>query len=213
MLVGDGRGVLTIDDDLAWPRPERYLEVRGHGAWAHHVCEEPLARWSLALEATAVAHDDPSDGLGTGWGDPDGLAHDLEWEATGPAVGSGLAYGQPCRVDGVLERVGVRHVVDGWDGARGRRRARHAGVVVAGRVGTAAVVHDSASRWSGRELPRHVTVKDRRATASCAPVDAATWRWRDGEHAFATVAMSASDGRTGRGLARWDSAGTSGVGA
>ena len=80
------------------------LELRASGLWADHVCEEPLRRWTVGLEAFAVAVDDEALLEAD---DPFGvrvpLGADLEWEDRDDAVV--LAAGSPgyrtaCRVTG-----------------------------------------------------------------------------------------------------------------
>ncbi|MEO1063786.1 MAG: hypothetical protein AAFZ07_20400 [Actinomycetota bacterium] len=201
------RPVVVADAEMPWPRPERYLEIRGRGLWAHHVCEEPLQRWSIGLEAVAVAHDDPAQGLDDGWGDPDGLAGDVEWEGVGDVVErSDGSYDQPCRVDGVLERVGRELRPDDAPGHRGRiiGGVEEPALIVAGRLAGRPVAATAAAPWSAVELPRHATVELDGTQVSASATAHAAWRWPDGSvHAVAPVTLTAADGRTGTGLARW----------
>ncbi len=206
----EARPVVVADAEMPWPRPERYLEIRGRGLWAHHVCEEPLRRWSVGLEAVAVAHDDAAQGLDDGWGDPDGLAGDVEWESTGEVVARRAGvFDHPCRVDGVLERVGQELQLDGAPGRRGRVTGGvdEPALIVAGRLGEASVAGVADARWSPVELPRHATIELDGTHVSATATAHAAWRWPDGStHAVASVALTAADGRTGSGIARWRAA-------
>jgi hypothetical protein len=102
-LVGDARPlVIVVDHDVVAPRDGR-LELRHSGLWADHVCEEPLERWSLGLEAFAVGLDDPADAYGAMWGERVPFGFDLEWENDGEVFRypPGLdRYEIPCRVHG-----------------------------------------------------------------------------------------------------------------
>jgi hypothetical protein len=96
------------------------LEIRHEGLWADHVCEEPLERWSLGLEALGVALDDPADAFTGERGIPTPLGLDLEWETAGaPYAYPGVdRYEVPCRVHGHL-LVGDRRIeVDDLPGER-----------------------------------------------------------------------------------------------
>ncbi|MEM8904867.1 MAG: hypothetical protein AAGF02_14290 [Actinomycetota bacterium] len=198
---------MVADAEMPWPRPERYLEIRGRGLWAHHVCEEPLRRWSVGLEAVAVAHDDPGQGLDDGWGDPDGLAGDVEWEAiAAPVAHRPGTFDQPCRVDGVLERVGRELRPDDAPGHRGRIAggATQPGLIVTGRLAGTPVSAMAEARWSPVELPRHATVELDGTRTSVTATAHAAWRWPDDStHAVASVALTGADGRTGTGVAHW----------
>lgn len=204
-LADPGRSsVLVVDDEMPWPRPERYLEIRGRGIWSHHVCEEPLQRWSVGIEAAGVAHDDPAAGLDDGWGAPDGLAADLEWEATGPVISTIDGYVHACRVDGVLERVGEEIHIDEATGARGRYAgsfaARAGSLTFAGDVGLA----EADSKWSPVELPRHGTFRVGETEVSVMPDAHAAWRLPDGTvTAIASVTTMSAAGVGGAGIARW----------
>jgi len=102
-LVGEGRPLVTVVDHDVVPRRDGGLELRHDGLWADHVCEEPLERWSLGLEAFAVALDDPSEAYGAMWGERVPFGLDLEWETDGEVFRypPGLdRYEIPCRVRG-----------------------------------------------------------------------------------------------------------------
>jgi hypothetical protein len=102
-LVGVGRPLVTvIDHEVPLPAGDS-LELRADGLWADHNCEEPLARWSLGLEAFAVSMDDPTEVYRGGYGDRIPFGFDLEWETDGEPFGypAGLdRYEIPCRVHG-----------------------------------------------------------------------------------------------------------------
>lgn len=196
--------VLVVDDEMPWPKPERYLEIRGRGIWSHHVCEEPLRRWSVGIEAAGVTHDDPAAGLDDGWGEPDGLAADLEWEVTGELVVTDGGYAQPCRVDGVLERVGEELHLDEASGARGRWAGPTAAPVGSLTIVGAVGIAESASRWAPVELPRHGTASPAGQEVSVVPAAHAAWRLPDGSvTAIAPVTTMDADGVGGAGMARW----------
>ena len=110
-IVGEGRPyVLCRDHDLATPADANVLEVRGGGLWSHAICETPGEHWTVAMEAFALAFDDPLDAWGTELGDPVGLAFDLEWEGSAKRIASEVTdapghgrYATPCEVNGVLQ--------------------------------------------------------------------------------------------------------------
>ena len=142
-VVGDGRAyVLCRDVELAPPGDPDVLELRGVSLWTHAICETPLAHWTVAMEAFAVAFDDPLEAWRSERGDRIGLAFDLEWECVPSDVTSTAAdegvhrYDAPCTVNGELlvgdeswtiATVGARHHEWGaldWSGptaATGRR--------------------------------------------------------------------------------------------
>jgi hypothetical protein len=107
-LVGPDRPVVAVrDHDVELPRT-RSLEVRSEGLWSAVNCETPLEHWSVGLEAFAVALEDPLDAFRGERGERVAVGFDLEWEATGPALGDppgwdrASGYAQPCRVDGLI---------------------------------------------------------------------------------------------------------------
>ena len=109
-IVGENRSyVLCRDHDLAMPITP-VLEVRGGSLWTHAICETPLEHWTVAMEAYALAFDDPFEAWRTEHGDRVGLAFDLEWESTteaarfNPSVHvQSTRYDVPCEVNGVLQ--------------------------------------------------------------------------------------------------------------
>lgn len=110
-IVGEGRPyVLCRDHDLAAPSDANVFEVRGGGLWSHAICETPGEHWTVAMEAFALAFDDPADAWGSELGDRVGLAFDLEWEGSSKHLVSEPTddptsgrYGAPCEVNGVLQ--------------------------------------------------------------------------------------------------------------
>jgi hypothetical protein len=83
--------VILHEPDAGAPRPGS-LELRSSGLWVDAVEEEPGERWTIGVEAFALAVDDPADTVGTRVP----LGFDLEWERTGPDGPDGV----PARVHG-----------------------------------------------------------------------------------------------------------------
>lgn len=103
--------VLCRDLDLDPPADPGVLELRGGALWMHAICETPLVHWTVAMEAYAVALDDPYEAWRTERGDRIGLAFDLEWESDGAAsrwTAPGHYAVEPCVVSGDLQ-VGADH--------------------------------------------------------------------------------------------------------
>jgi hypothetical protein len=142
--------VALVADDLVAPRGG--LELRGPGIWADQVCEEPGARWTLGLEAFAVALDDPADAVGEARGHPTPLGFDLDLDDVAAAAGAGAdgadgavdapdgvaavvgGYRRPCRLRGELLVGAGRLELDAWGyrghvwgGGRGRAAEGTAG--------------------------------------------------------------------------------------
>ena len=82
----DSPYVLCRDGDLQLPPQAGLLEVRGGALWTHAICETPLDHWTVAMEAYALAFDDPFEACKSERGDRIGLAFDLEWEQAGAVV-------------------------------------------------------------------------------------------------------------------------------
>ncbi len=105
-VVGPDRPLVTvIDHTVGFGRTYSSLEVRSDGLWADHNVEEPLARFSLGLEAFGVALDDPADTYHGLRGERTPLGFDLEWETDGIPFRwpQGLdRYEIPCRVLGEI---------------------------------------------------------------------------------------------------------------
>ena len=148
-LVGDGRAyVLCRDTELTPPADPSVLELRGVSLWTHAICETPLEHWTVAMEAYAVAFDDPVEAWRGERGDRVGLAFDLEWECpksfpawVGADDGS-HRYEAACTVNGELllgdeswtiAGVGARHHEWGrldWSGPVASSGRRGSGDVV-----------------------------------------------------------------------------------
>ena len=97
--------MLCRDVDLALPADPDVLELRGDALWTHAICETPLEHWTVAMEAFAVALDDPFDAWHGERGDRIGLAFDLEWENhAGELRWTGdSGYRVACTVNGDLQ--------------------------------------------------------------------------------------------------------------
>ncbi len=77
-----GQDLVVLSEPDA-PRPRAgSMEVRSSGLWADAIEEEPGGRWTIGLEAFALAVDHPDDAVGHRVP----LGFDLEWERTGPDV-------------------------------------------------------------------------------------------------------------------------------
>jgi hypothetical protein len=109
-IVGENRSyVLCRDHDLAVPSTS-VLEVRGGSLWTHAICETPLEHWTVAMEAYALAFEDPFEAWRTEHGDRVGLAFDLEWESSAEAARftpsahlQSTRYDVACEVNGILQ--------------------------------------------------------------------------------------------------------------
>ena len=162
-VVGEGRPyVLCRDHDLAAPVDANVFEVRGGGLWAHAICETPGEHWTVAMEAFALAFDDPLDAWGPELGDRVGLAFDLEWEGSAKRITSETTdapdsgrYCTPCEVNGVLQ-----FGDDEWEIAGVGARSHRWGIPVE---------HDLA-RWRSGPLDAHANgATPDRATLAVAP--------------------------------------------
>jgi hypothetical protein len=109
-IVGSKRTyVLCRDHDLDPPADTNVFEVRGGSLWSHAICETPLEHWTVAMEAYALAFDDPSEAWRSERGDRVGLAFDLEWESDArtarwiEADAGVTRYELPCEVNGTLQ--------------------------------------------------------------------------------------------------------------
>jgi hypothetical protein len=77
-----GHDLVLLDEPEA-PRPKgATMEVRASGLWADAIEEELAERWTIGLEAFALAVDDPEDVVGHRVP----LGFDLEWERSDPDV-------------------------------------------------------------------------------------------------------------------------------
>ncbi|MGP0101959.1 MAG: phosphotransferase [Solirubrobacteraceae bacterium] len=74
------------------------------GLHAEHVCDSPLQRFRVRLDATGETHADPAALLRGEAGDPVDLAMDLAWETLGEPYAYRVAtrYEIPCRVSGTV---------------------------------------------------------------------------------------------------------------
>jgi hypothetical protein len=106
-LARSDRPLLHITDFDVPVRADPFI-VKGEALWAEHMCDDPMAQWSIGNETYASALDDADDALGRAYGDPTPIAFDLEWYATKPA--SPLEpSGDRAATDAGYEQVGVVH--------------------------------------------------------------------------------------------------------
>jgi len=101
----DDEPLIHIADFEVPARPDWSL-VKGEQLWAEHVCEVPLAQWTLGNETVGTALDDPDEALGRAHGTPTPVAIDLEWYATDVPVAVPDGYSQSGVVHGVVELAG-----------------------------------------------------------------------------------------------------------
>ena len=83
--------VILSEPDAPVPRSGS-MEVRASGLWADAIEEKRGWRWTIGLEAFALAVDDPADTVGRRVP----IGFDLEWERSAPDVGRRT----PARVHG-----------------------------------------------------------------------------------------------------------------
>jgi hypothetical protein len=118
VLARPGEDLVVLDEpDAPWPRPGS-MEIRASGLWVDAIEEEPAQRWTIGLEAFALAVDDPAATVGVRVP----LGFDLEWERSGPD-----ADGRPpARVHGeVLIRDETVDIdAEGWWDLRGGPQTR-----------------------------------------------------------------------------------------
>lgn len=113
LLARPGDDLVVLDEpDAPWPRPGT-MEIRASGLWVDAIEEEPAQRWTIGLEAFALAVDDPTATVGLRVP----LGFDLEWERAG-LVADGRT---PARVHGeVLIRDEALDIdAEGWWAHRG----------------------------------------------------------------------------------------------
>jgi hypothetical protein len=206
-LLGAGRApVVLADDDIAAVPDPRYLELRSEGVWVQHVCERPFDRWTLGLEAFAVRHEDPAEGLRTGWGERLGLAFDLDWEATAEPDDLPGGYGQWGEVHG--EVLVGEEVIDGsWLSHRRHRRGVPPGAELEAAVVLAGAVHhgEQATTWAGRALPGPFELAAGEVPLAGQPLALATWRDGDTAVAAGLSRLVADSARTAVGWTTWRS--------
>ncbi len=94
--------LIHVADFEVQARPDWGL-VKGEQLWAEHVCEVPLAQWTIGNETMGAALDDPDEALGRGHGVPTPVAVDLEWYATADPEELADGYSQSGVVHGVIE--------------------------------------------------------------------------------------------------------------
>jgi hypothetical protein len=90
--------------DFAAPLPAAGLRVATASLDADHLCEGPLERFRVTLEATGEAHDDPAAPLRGEAGSPVEVALDLVWETDGEPYAYRVTtrYEIPCLVSGTV---------------------------------------------------------------------------------------------------------------
>src|SRR3954471_1115385 len=106
-VVGPGRPAVAVVD-FAAPLPAgTALGVDTGALRADHICEEPLQRFRVTLEARGEALADPADALRGEPGTPVPVAFDLVWETDGKPYAYRMTtrYEIPCRVRGTI-RIG-----------------------------------------------------------------------------------------------------------
>jgi hypothetical protein len=106
-LVRPGHDLVVLDEPDA-PAPRAGLEIRASGLWADAIEEEQGQRWTIGLEAFALAVDHPDDPVGRRVP----LGFDLEWERSGPDVEGrtpALVHGQVLVEEDEIDLEG-----DGW---------------------------------------------------------------------------------------------------
>jgi hypothetical protein len=114
-----GHDLVVLDEPDA-PRPRAgAMEIRASGLWADAIEEEPGDRWTIGLEAFALAVDHPDDLVGRRVP----LGFDLEWERTGPDA----ADRAPAHVHGevLVEDAALDLDADGWWATWGAGEGHH----------------------------------------------------------------------------------------
>ena len=111
-----GHDLVILDEPDAPPPRPGSMEIRASGLWVDAIEEEQGRRWTIGLEAFALAVDHPNDSVGTRVP----LGFDLEWERVGPDVDGHT----PARVHGeVLVAADVLDLdATGWWRCRGAGR-------------------------------------------------------------------------------------------
>jgi hypothetical protein len=110
LVCGPGRAtVAAIDFAAPLPTGEQ-LELRTDALQASHRCEQPLQRFSVALDATGEAHDDPAALLRGERGRELAISLALTWSTAGEPYSYRLAtrYEIPCTVSGTIDLGGER---------------------------------------------------------------------------------------------------------
>ena len=87
VVVPDVGVIVVRDDELAPPKRDDVLVVRGEGLWAELLCETPNEHWSIGLEAFGVRFDDEAEAASSDRGERVPVGFDLEWETPDRVVG------------------------------------------------------------------------------------------------------------------------------
>jgi hypothetical protein len=90
VVVPDVGVIVVRDDELASPKRDDLLVVRGEGLWAELLCETPGEHWSFGLEAFGVRFDDEAEAATSDRGERVAVGFDLEWETPDRVVGEVL---------------------------------------------------------------------------------------------------------------------------
>jgi hypothetical protein len=90
VVVPDVGVIVVRDDELAPPKRDDLLVVRGEGLWAELLCETPGEHWSFGLEAFGVRFDDETEAATSDRGERVAVGLDLEWETPDRVVGEVL---------------------------------------------------------------------------------------------------------------------------
>jgi Ecdysteroid kinase-like family len=103
----DRPAVAVVDFHAPLPTDDGRLALDAAHLRAEHLCQIPLERFAVTLDATGAAHADASAPLRGEPGEPVAVELDLVWETAGTPYGYRLAtrYEIPCQVTGTL-RVG-----------------------------------------------------------------------------------------------------------
>lgn len=114
-LCAPGRPTIAVVDFAAELPEGEGLSVRGDALRVEHVCESPLERFRVRLNATGEAHVDASALLRGERGEPTELAFDLVWETLGEPYSYRVAtrYEIPCRISGTVDIHGETINVNG----------------------------------------------------------------------------------------------------
>jgi len=106
-ICGPGRAAVAVVDFQAPLPAAGSLAIAREGLQAEHLCEEPLRRFHVTLQARGEAHEDASAFLRAEPGTPTDVTLDLVWETEGIPYAYRLAtrYEIPCAVSGTV-RIG-----------------------------------------------------------------------------------------------------------
>ena len=103
-ICGPGRATVAVVDFEAPLPGADSLAIAREGLRADHVCEEPLTRFRVTLDAMGEAHEDASAFLRGEPGTPSEVSLDLVWETDGTPYAYRLTtrYEIPCTVRGTV---------------------------------------------------------------------------------------------------------------